>query len=105
MRGPHGVPGQGLDEPEAAWERLVDRIAGRPRRDRRSILRMATRHGKAKSPGTKISIGSQGDYFVKHTFRLCVGPVNLARNMISIQPWMYFNDFLKAVTPGVRVTF
>ena len=50
-------------------------------------------------------IHSQGDYFVKHTFRLCVGSVSLARNAIIVQPCMYFNDLFKGVTPGVRVSF
>jgi hypothetical protein len=50
-------------------------------------------------------IHSQGDYFVKHTFRLCVGSVSLARNAIVVQPCMYFNDLFKGVTPGVRVSF
>ena len=50
-------------------------------------------------------IHSQGDYFVKHTFRLCVGSVSLAKNAIVVQPCMYFNDFFKGVTPGVRVSF
>ena len=29
---PRGVPGQELDDREAAWERLMDKVAGRPRR-------------------------------------------------------------------------
>jgi hypothetical protein len=50
-------------------------------------------------------IHSQGDYFVPHTFRLCVGSASLVRNRIIVQPCMYFNDFFKGVTPGVRVIF
>jgi len=101
--------------------------AGRLQTYRNDFLVLGYSNRKAKPPGTKFSIGStyqppnalnldldfslgylihsQGDYIVKHTFRVCVGSVNLARNMISIQPCMYFNDFLKGVTPGVRVTF
>ena len=50
-------------------------------------------------------IHGQGDYFAKHTFRLCVGSVSLAKRGIVVQPCMYFNDFLKGVTPGIRVSF
>jgi hypothetical protein len=32
LDGPRGVPGQGLDDHEAAWERLMDKIAGTRRR-------------------------------------------------------------------------
>jgi hypothetical protein len=49
-------------------------------------------------------IGRQGDYFEKHTFRFCAGNIELARNKIRIQPCMYFNDFFRGVTPGVRVS-
>jgi hypothetical protein len=49
-------------------------------------------------------IHAQGDYFAKHTFRLCVGSASLSRGLI-VQPCMYFNDFLKGVTPGIRVSF
>lgn len=100
---------------------------GRLQTYRNDFLVLGYSNRKAKPPGTKFSIGpayqprnalnldldfsigylihNQGDNFVKHTFRLCVGSVNVARNMVSIQPCMYFNDFLKGVTPGVRVTF
>lgn len=50
-------------------------------------------------------IHRQGDYFVPHTFRLCVGSASLVKNRIIVQPCMYFNDFFKGVTPGVRVSF
>ena len=50
-------------------------------------------------------INRQGDYFAKHTFRFCIGSINLAKNAIRIQPCMYFNDFLRGVTPGVRIIF
>ena len=49
-------------------------------------------------------IGRQGDYFDKHTFRFCAGNIELARNKIRIQPCMYFYDFFRGVTPGVRIT-
>ena len=50
-------------------------------------------------------IDRQGDYFAKHTFRFCAGSINLANNAIRVQPCMYFNDFLRGITPGVRVVF
>ena len=50
-------------------------------------------------------IHQQGDFIVKHTFRLCVGSVGLVKNRVILQPCMYFNDFFKGVTPGVRVSF
>ena len=49
-------------------------------------------------------IGRQGDYFEKHTFRFCAGNIELARNKIRIQPCMYFYDFFRGVTPGLRIT-
>jgi hypothetical protein len=49
-------------------------------------------------------IGRQGDYFDKHTFRFCAGNIELARNKIRIQPCMYFYDFFRGVTPGLRIT-
>ncbi len=50
-------------------------------------------------------IDRQGEYFRKHTFRFCPATINLANNHIKVQPCMYFNDFLRGITPGVRVTF
>jgi hypothetical protein len=100
---------------------------GRLQTYRNDFLVLGYSNRKAKPPGTKFSLGSpyqpqnalnldldfsigylihsQGDGFVRHTFRLCVGSVNLAGNRIAIQPCVYFNDFLKGVTPGVRVAF
>jgi hypothetical protein len=48
-------------------------------------------------------INRQGNYFEKHTFRFCLGSIKLVRG-IRIQPCMYFNDLLRGVTPGIRVT-
>lgn len=100
---------------------------GRLQTYRNDFLVLGYSNRKAEPPGTKITFGhpsqpqnalnldldfsigylihSQGDYFVKHTFRLCVGSVNLTKNRVVVQPCMYFNDFLKGVTPGVRVAF
>lgn len=100
---------------------------GRLQTYRNDFLVLGYSNRKAEPPGTKIGFGhrfqtqnalnldldlsigylihSQGDYFVKHTFRLCVGSVSLSKNRVVVQPCMYFNDFLKGVTPGVRVSF
>src|ERR1700722_20711467 len=48
-------------------------------------------------------IGRQGDYFEKHTFRICAGSIKLASAKIRIQPCMYFNDLFRGVTPGLRI--
>jgi hypothetical protein len=50
-------------------------------------------------------IYSEGGYVARHTFRLCVGSASLVRNRIIVQPCMFFNDFFKGVTPGIRVSF
>jgi hypothetical protein len=49
-------------------------------------------------------IGRQGNYFEKHTFRICAGNIKLASGKIRIQPCMYFNDLFRGVTPGLRIT-
>jgi hypothetical protein len=48
-------------------------------------------------------IGRQGDYFEKHTFRICAGSIKLASGKIRIQPCLYFNDLFRGVTPGLRI--
>lgn len=62
-----------------------------------------------KSQITQFSLGwlvyRQGDYFEKNTFRFGMGRVSLAKNKIFLEPGMYFNNFLRGVTPTVRVTF
>jgi hypothetical protein len=41
MEDPAGIPGQGLDDREACWERLMERIAEKPRRRRFLWYRVA----------------------------------------------------------------
>ncbi len=47
-------------------------------------------------------INRNGDYFDKNTFRLGAGKIQLAKT--SIEPSIYFNNFFKAVTPGIRIS-
>ena len=59
------------------------------------------------SYSTLFSLGylirRQGDFFDKNTFRLGVGRINLSK--ATIEPSMYFNNFFKGVTPGIRISF
>jgi len=59
--------------------------------------------------GSNISLGylihSQGDYMVKHTFRLTVGEASLFKNSLKLEPCLFFNDFFKGVTPGIVLSF
>jgi hypothetical protein len=56
-----------------------------------------------------ISIGylikRQGEYFNQHTFRLSVGDMEFKGGKILLQPLIYFNDFFRGVTPGLRLSF
>ena len=58
---------------------------------------------------TNISIGylvrREGDFFNKHTFHLSAGDLELKSGKIVLQPMIYFNDFFKGVTPGLRLSF
>ena len=58
---------------------------------------------------TNISVGylvrRQGDFFKKHTFQLSAGDLEFKRGKIVLQPMIYFNDFFKGVTPGLRLSF
>jgi hypothetical protein len=47
-------------------------------------------------------INRNGDYFDKNTFRLGAGKIKLLKT--TIEPSMYFSNFLKRVTPGIRIT-
>lgn len=47
-------------------------------------------------------IRRQGEYFQKNTFRFGAGKLQLSK--ISIEPSLYFNNFFKGVTPGIRIT-
>ena len=59
--------------------------------------------------GSNISLGylihSQGDYMVKHTFRLTVGEASLFKSSLNLEPCLFFNDFFKGVTPGIVLSF
>jgi hypothetical protein len=47
-------------------------------------------------------IHRQGDYFDKNTFRLGAGKIQLYKT--SIEPSLYFSNFFKGVTPGIRIS-
>jgi hypothetical protein len=59
--------------------------------------------------GSNLSLGylihSQGDYMVKHTFRLTIGESSLFKSSLKLQPCLFFNDFFKGVTPGIVLSF
>ncbi len=73
--------------------------------------RLDNKHELSKETGlyTNISIGyltpRQGEYFNKHTFRLSVGDMEFLGGKILLQPQIYFNDFLRCITPGLRLSF
>lgn len=56
-----------------------------------------------------ISLGyfirRSGDYFEKSSFRLTAGEIELRRNRILLQPCIYFNNFFRNVTPGLRLCY
>ena len=58
---------------------------------------------------TNISIGylvrREGTYFPEHSFRLSAGDWRLRGGKLVIEPVVYFNDFFRGVTPGLRVRF
>lgn len=58
---------------------------------------------------TNISIGylvrREGEFFNKHSFRLSAGDWGLMGGKFVIQPIIYFNDFFRGVTPGLRLSF
>ena len=47
-------------------------------------------------------IRRQGNLMEKNTFRLSAGRIHFSK--ITIEPSMYFHDFFRGVTPGVRVS-
>ncbi len=47
-------------------------------------------------------INRKRDYFDKNTFRLGAGKMQLAKT--TIEPSIYFNNFFKGVTPGIRIS-
>lgn len=48
-------------------------------------------------------IKREGEYFDKNTFRLGGGRLSLFGGKSKIEPVMYFNNFFKGVTPGLRL--
>jgi hypothetical protein len=58
--------------------------------------------------GTSFSlaylIGRQGSLAEPHTFRLTLGSVKAFKGGLHLDPCLYFNDFFKGVTPGIRLS-
>lgn len=50
-------------------------------------------------------IRRSGDFFEKDSWRLTAGEVKLLGNRILLQPCLYFNNFFKNVTPGLRLCY
>jgi len=48
-------------------------------------------------------IRRSGNFYEKNTMRIGVGQVSLFRNKINLEPVVYFNNFFKGVTPGLRL--
>lgn len=46
-------------------------------------------------------INRQGDYFERNTFRMGAGKMQVFKT--AIEPSLYFNNFFKGVTPGIRI--
>lgn len=44
----------------------------------------------------------RGEVFDKNTFRLGIGKIQMLKT--SVEPCLYFNNFFKGVTPGIRIT-
>lgn len=61
----------------------------------------------ALSPALSLGylIKQRGDIYDKHTFRLGFGRVSLLGDRIKIEPVVYFHDFFKGVSPGIRLSF
>jgi hypothetical protein len=61
---------------------------------------------KAFSFSTAVSLGylirRKGEFFEKNTFRLGAGNIQFQKT--NIEPFMYFNNFFKSVTPAIRIT-
>jgi hypothetical protein len=58
---------------------------------------------------TNISIGylvrREGGYFSKNSFRLSAGDWQLKGGKLVVEPLIYFSNFFRGVTPGLRVSF
>jgi hypothetical protein len=55
---------------------------------------------------TAFSLGylirRKGEYFEKNTFRLGAGNIQMKKT--NVEPFIYFHNFFKGVTPGIRIT-
>ncbi len=49
-------------------------------------------------------IGRQGTLVEPHTFRIALGSVKALKGGLHLDPCLYFNDFFKGVTPGIRLS-
>jgi hypothetical protein len=47
-------------------------------------------------------VNRKGDYFEKNTWRMGGGRLSLFGGKTKIEPTIYFNNFFKGVTPGLR---
>jgi hypothetical protein len=47
-------------------------------------------------------IRRDGEYYDPHTIRLGVGSLSLFKDKTRIEPLLYFHDFFRGVTPGIR---
>ena len=47
-------------------------------------------------------INRNGDFFEKNTFRFGAGKLSISKT--TIEPSLYFNNFFKGVTPGIRIS-
>jgi len=58
---------------------------------------------------TNISLGylvrREGGYFSKNSFRLSAGDWQLKGGKLVVEPLIYFSNFFRGVTPGLRVSF
>ncbi|MBK8787883.1 MAG: hypothetical protein IPN43_15645 [Chitinophagaceae bacterium] len=49
-------------------------------------------------------IRRKGEFFEKNTMRIGVQAASLLKGKINLEPVLYFNNFFKGVTPGLRLT-
>jgi hypothetical protein len=49
-------------------------------------------------------VNRQGDLFPKHSYRFSAAQFNLVHGNVILEPCMYFHDFLREVTPGIRIS-
>ena len=49
-------------------------------------------------------VNRQGDFFEPHTFRLGTGGIDWLNGKIKLEPVLYFHNFFKGATPGLRLS-